>query len=144
MLIKPLSPRGSTSGTTNTGCGRNFPFSKTRTRPGRSVKNIRPSGAHTIDQTTSRLGMTVSTLKLDCVCVEVSISPAPRPAGAWLHASAKKATENRAATILDFISDVRRTLDEEFSIFIGSINHEVSTSCVSRWVKGVVLKPDCG
>ncbi len=33
----------------------------TRTLPGRSVKNILPSGAKTIDQTTSKFAATVST-----------------------------------------------------------------------------------
>src|SRR5262245_41924213 len=108
MLINPLSPRGSTSGTTNNGCGRSFPFSYTRTRPGRSVKSIRPSGAHTIDQTTSRFGITVSTLNEVWLWEEVSTSPAPPPGGARLHARANRETEKRKISVFDFISDVRR------------------------------------
>src|SRR5205807_2069409 len=117
MLIKPLSPRGSTSGTTNKGSGRRFPFSYTRTRPGRSVKSIRPSGVQTIDQTTSRFGITVSTLKLDCVSCDDSTSPAPRPGGGWLHAMATNEIKKSHAKMFDFISEVRRLIFTKFSIF---------------------------
>src|SRR5437868_13782201 len=117
MLINPLSPRGSTSGTTNKGSGRSFPFSKTRTRPGRSVKIIRPSGVQTIDQTTSRFGITVSTLKLDCVSCDDSTSPAPRPGGGWLQARATNEIKKSQAKIFDFILEVGRLIFTKVSIF---------------------------
>src|SRR5439155_4891120 len=103
MLIKPLSPPGSTSGTVNSGVARSFPFSKTRTRPRRSVKIIRPSGAQTIDHGTSRLPTTVSTLKLVCDCDEDSTSPAPRPGGGRPHANASKVNRPSTPTIISFI-----------------------------------------
>src|SRR6185503_16971081 len=101
-LIKPVSPVCSTSGTTNSGFSRSTPFSKTRTRPGRSVKIIRPSGAQTIDHGTSKLPTTVSTLKLVCDCGECSTSPAPRPGGGELHDAARrdKAIGNNAEKII--------------------------------------------
>src|SRR5919107_5057855 len=71
------------------GSGLSLPFSKTLTRPGRSVKNIRPSGAKTIDQGTSRLEMTVSTRKPFDASAAAACPPpssdsgaAPPPAGA--------------------------------------------------------------
>src|ERR1051325_2333197 len=94
MLMSPPSPDGATSGTVKTGCGASLPFWKTRTRPGRSVKNMRPSGSHAIDHGTSRLATTVSTRKLAAAacawfagglfCDVASTSPAPRPGGGWL------------------------------------------------------------
>jgi hypothetical protein len=70
---------------------------------GRSVKIMRPSGAHTIDHSTSRLPTTVSTLNLVCVCGELSISPAPRPGAGWLHESA---------------IEIRRSYKDHFPFFI--------------------------
>src|SRR5947209_230433 len=87
MPIRPLSPVGSTSEMTASGSGRSRPFSKTRTRPGLSVKSMRPSGVKTIDQGTSKLETRVSTRKEAAPSAVVATSPAPRPGGGWPHAS---------------------------------------------------------
>ena len=48
---------------------------------------MRPSGAQTIDQGTSRWDITVSMRMLVCEVAATSVSATPRPGGGWLHAN---------------------------------------------------------
>src|SRR5882724_11775924 len=68
---------------------------------------MRPSGAHTIDQGTSRLPITVSTRKLTCpgpdFCGVVSTSPAPRPGGGCPQDSTSRVSKQNTANTIRFI-----------------------------------------
>src|ERR1044072_5282881 len=114
--ISPLSPVGSTSGIVASGSALSLPPSKTRTRPGRSVKSIRPSGAKTIDQGTSRPATTVSTRKEAAPSAVETVSPSPFPGGGGPQASRSRRAQPSAPKSCDHMRALPTPATSPYSV----------------------------
>src|SRR2546426_2045938 len=88
--MSPPSPRWSTSGTTATGSGFRRPFSITRSRPGRSVMKIRPSGAKANAQGISSFCATTSTRKPKPLAVRYTVAGST---SVWVQAGVKRVSK---------------------------------------------------